>query len=63
MVKNAPLLNREQSFLFQLFGGGDKVIFGSEDSESLPQINGILRSGHGLINSGDRGETGRLFGF
>ena len=64
-VKVQPkFLTREQGFLRTLFGEGDKVIFGSKDSESLPQINGVLRTGNGLVKSGDLNrETAHIFGF
>jgi hypothetical protein len=35
-------LNAEQGFLSELFGGGDKVLFNSPNSQSLPQLNGSL---------------------
>lgn len=38
----APMYSKEQAFMRGFFGHGDKVIFGSKDSESLPQMNGAL---------------------
>ena len=35
-------LNSEQSFMQELFGGGQHVLFNSPDSQSLPKLNGSL---------------------
>lgn len=52
-------LSTEQDFLRQLFGHGDKVIFGNEESESLPKLNGTLMPN--VINGDDDG-TAMSFG-
>lgn len=52
-------LTREQGMLKTFFGSGSKM-WGT--GRSLPQRNGILISGGGLVKSGDKGETGRMFG-
>lgn len=58
----APQISQEQFLLGEMFGHGDKVMFGSEE-DSLPRMNGILFSGEGIIKSGDKyRETGGLFG-
>jgi hypothetical protein len=51
-------LTREQRFLGELFGGNGTLGRGN----NLPEINGVLRSGHGLINNNDFGDTGSMFG-
>ncbi len=53
-------LSNEQDFLRQLFGHGDKVIFGNEESESLPKLNGSLMPN--MVN-GDEDGTASSFGF
>ena len=53
-------LSTEQDFLRQLFGHGDKVIFGNEESESLPKLNGSLMPN---IVNGDDDSTASSFGF
>lgn len=52
-------LTKEQELINEFFGG--ERSFGT--GKDLPKINGILRSGNGLINNDDDGETGRMFGF
>ncbi len=54
----APMLSKEQAMLNEMFDGNDNWGTG----QNLPQMNGALRSGHGLINNGDEGDTGSLFG-
>ena len=44
--------------LHEMFGGNPTWGTG----EQLPKMNGVLRSGHGLINNDDFGETGDMFG-
>lgn len=60
-IQPGQQLSNEQSMLGEMFGGGDRVMFGNEE-DSLPKIDGILRRGHGIMNSGDYGETGSMFG-
>lgn len=55
----APALSKEQNMLQEMFNG--EQTFGT--GQNLPEVNGILRSGGGLINNGDAdGETGSMFG-
>ncbi|HDZ60572.1 MAG TPA: hypothetical protein ENH46_02590 [Candidatus Pacearchaeota archaeon] len=54
----APMLSKEQSMLHEMFNGNDNWGTG----QNLPKMDGILRSGHGLINNEDEGDTGALFG-
>jgi len=53
------LISREQAMLSELVGGGQPT-FGT--GTCLPKVQGILRRGRGLMNSGDMGETGSMFG-
>ena len=46
--------------MFQEVLGGGEQTWGS--GNQLPKISQKLTSGNGLINSGDLGETGNLFG-
>lgn len=55
-------LSQEQDMMNEMFGGRNSVLFGSEDSESLPQMNGAIITGEGLIKNGDEGRTGYMFG-
>jgi hypothetical protein len=58
-LQPAPALSREQDMLQELFNG--EQTFGT--GQNLPQMNGALTSGGGLINNGDDyGETGEMFG-
>jgi len=57
-IDPAPMLSQEQSMLQEMFGGNPTWGTG----EQLPKMNGALRSGHGLINNDDFGETGSMFG-
>jgi len=54
----SQIISKEQNLLQQLFRG--ERTFGT--GQNLPEINGALTSGNGLINSGDTGETGLMFG-
>jgi hypothetical protein len=58
-----PRLSQEQEMLGDLFGANpnNKVLFGSNDSESLPKIHGFLFSGEGGLTKNDR-ETASMFG-
>jgi hypothetical protein len=58
-VRTPVVLSREQNMMQQLFAG--ERTFGT--GRNLPDTsNRILRSGHGLINNGDYGQTGNMFG-
>ena len=50
--------SQEQMFMQDMFGSSRTWGTG----QNLPQFNGILISGNGLINNEDNGETGGLFG-
>ena len=55
----APALSKEQDMLQELFNG--ERTFGT--GNNLPNTdNKILRSGGGIINCGDEGATGEMFG-
>ena len=51
-------LDTEQQFMQDMFNSSRTWGPG----QNLPQFNGILISGNGLINNEDNGETGGLFG-
>lgn len=55
----SPLLSREQSMLSEMFGGSPRL-WGT--GENLPVLHRTITSGFGLINNGDGGETGEMFG-
>ncbi len=57
-LRPAPQLSQEQAMLREMFGSGRTWGTG----ESLPQIRGELRTGYGLINNEDFGETRSMFG-
>ena len=50
--------SQEQMFMQDMFNSSRTWGTG----QNLPQFNGILISGNGLINNEDNGETGGLFG-
>ena len=58
-IRIAPRLSQEQAMLGEMFGGADSI-WGT--GQNLPQMNETLTSGHGLVKSGDDGETGSMFG-
>lgn len=51
-------LSAAQNMLREMFRG--EPTFGT--GQNLPKLNGELRTGRGLINNGDGGDTGRMFG-
>ncbi len=53
------VITQEQAFLRGMFGGGERT-FGT--GQNLPEINGVLIRGKGLINNDDNGETAQMFG-
>jgi hypothetical protein len=57
-VQPAPALSKEQDMLQEMFSGNDNWGTG----QNLPEINGALRTGGGIMNSGDNGQTGSMFG-
>ena len=62
-LPQGQFLSQEQEMLGDMFGANpnNKVLFGSNDSESRPQINGFLFSGEGGLTKNDR-ETASMFG-
>jgi len=57
----APALSKEQEMLQEFFSGES---FWGLPEDNLPKINGILRTGSGLIKCEDEfGETRSFFGF
>ena len=58
-LKPERQLTNEQNMLNEMFNGNQT--FGT--GQNLPEINGILRSGHGLIKNDDNMETRKMFGF
>ena len=54
----AENLSREQELMHEMFGSSRTWGTG----ENLPQFNGALISGNGLINNEDEGETSSMFG-
>jgi len=58
-VKTQQVLSKEQNMMQQLFAG--ERTFGT--GRNLPDTSEqVLRSGGGLVNNGDTGETGNMFG-
>ena len=55
----SPMFSKEQSALQEMFGGSERL-WGT--GRNLPQMNGVLISGEGIIKSGDAGETASMFG-
>ena len=51
-------LTQEQVFMQELFNS--ERTFGT--GQNLPELNGALISGYGLINNEDYGETSSMFG-
>jgi len=59
-IRPAPQLTQEQGMIQEMFGGND--MWGT--GRNLPQMNGALISGSGLMNSEDvDSETASMFGF
>ena len=59
-LQPAPALSREQDMLQELFNG--ERTFGT--GNNLPKMEGVLRSGGGLMNNGDvDSETASMFGY
>lgn len=52
-------LSREQNLMQDMFGHKNQM-WGT--GRNLPVMNGALTTGYGLVNNGDFGSTGRLFG-
>lgn len=59
MTSPVRVISKSQMVLNELFN--NKTTFGT--GENLPQMNGALTSGYGLINNLDNGKTSRMFGF
>ena len=54
-------LTQGQEMLRQLFGHNDEKLWGT--GNNLPQVDGVLRTGGGLVKNGDiTRRTGRMFG-
>jgi hypothetical protein len=62
-LQPAPALSKEQDMVQELFSGEEGGVWGLSDSETRTQIKGMLRTGGGLVNCNDDGETGEIFGF
>ena len=60
--RQGQMLSREQDMLQDMFGGHENQVICSAKGNSLPRMDGILRSGGGLINNYSGGRTGRFFG-
>jgi len=58
-VNPGRALTKEQMVLGELFGSGKTF----DTGENLPKINGVLRTGKGLINNDNNGGTSQIFGF
>jgi len=53
------VISKEQGMLQELFGG--RRTFGT--GQNLPKVEGVLITGNGLLNNGDRERrTGKMFG-
>ncbi len=59
-IEPAPMLTQEQAALQGMFGSGRSWGTG----ENLPKLRGELRTGEGIVKSGDTyNETASMFGF